>query len=177
MKTLLLLRHAKSDRSAPVASDFDRPLNRRGRKAAPAMGKAMAARGLVPDYVLVSAAVRTRQTWELVGPELRAKPMGVSFRDDLYLAPATRILRALQTIEGDPATVLVIGHNPGLEDLAGRLASDEQGRSGSEALERLQDKFPTTALAVFKFDFATWREIEPRTGALELFLTPSHLDH
>jgi phosphohistidine phosphatase len=173
MKTLLLLRHAKSDRSAPVDRDFDRPLNKRGRRAAPEMGKAMAKHGLAPDLALVSAAVRTRQTWDLLAPELTAKPMQVSFRDDLYLAPATRILRALQTIEGDPATILVVGHNPGLEDLAGRLASEEQDKKGLEALERLRNKFPTAALAVFRFDCNAWHEIEPGSGALDLFLTPS----
>jgi phosphohistidine phosphatase len=174
MKTLYLLRHAKSDPSVPI-QDKDRPLNERGRIAAPRMGAAMAARRYMPDIALVSSAERTRQTWLLAAPELgRAPP--VEFSDRLYLASALRLLDVVRQINSSASSALLIGHNPGLEDLAARLAAEDQAGKGKRALELMKAKFPTCALAVLEFDIADWQHLHLKTGRLVAFLTPAMLE-
>jgi len=171
MKTLYLLRHAKSDRSGSL-EDKERPLNRRGREAAPRIGAAMAARGLSPELVLVSTSKRTRETWDLLAPELPRKPL-IEHRDDLYLAPAARLLHIVAKIDPSVGRALILGHNPGLEDLASRLAASKQPDDGRQALERLKTKFPTCGLAVLSFAVGSWGDVKPGTGELIAFLTPA----
>jgi phosphohistidine phosphatase len=168
-KTVLLLRHAKSSREDPELADFDRPLTGRGRRDAPRMGTWMHEAGLKPDLVLCSDAKRARETWAGLGETLRcAAP--VLFERGLYMASAKALCRRLQRLPGTVGSVLVIGHNPGLEDAAQALAD---GRG--EALERLRGKFPTAALARLDFDIEDWARLEPGTGRLSLFMTPGHL--
>lgn len=164
-RTLLLLRHAKSSRDDATLDDFDRPLAPRGRKAAPVMAHEIARRGWQPDAVLVSAAKRTRQTWDLVAPKL-GRTMPAVFERAIYEAPGARILDAIRTTADDVETLLVVGHNPGLEDLSVQLASNE---SNADALGRLKDKFPTAALARFTFD-GDWRGLN--VARLEAFIRP-----
>lgn len=174
MKKLCLLRHAKSDRPVGV-EDFERPLNARGRKDAPKIAEAMHVRGLVPDAMLVSPSRRTRETWELIAPVLRtaAEPQ---FIDRLYLATAKQILDLLRQLDPDVRSALVIGHNPGIEDLAARLASDAQSREGEAAREHLRHKYPTCALTVTDFPIDDWGDLALGTGAIAAFLTPASLD-
>ncbi|MER9844038.1 histidine phosphatase family protein [Mesorhizobium australicum] len=145
MKQLLLLRHAKSSWDDPDLDDFDRPLAERGLKAARLIGRELAARDWLPDQVLVSPALRTRDTWRLVAAELPVHPR-VAFAEALYDAAAADILSQLRKADPSSGCLLVLGHNPGLEELAKRLAG-----SGSEAnaRKRLEKKFPTAALARF----------------------------
>ncbi|ESY91756.1 MULTISPECIES: histidine phosphatase family protein [unclassified Mesorhizobium] len=145
MKQLLLLRHAKSSWDDPDLDDFDRPLAERGLKAARLIGRELAARDWLPDQVLVSPALRTRDTWRLVAAELPVHPR-VAFAEALYDAAAADILSQLRKADPSSGCLLVLGHNPGLEELAKRLAG-----SGSEAKarKRLENKFPTAALARF----------------------------
>ncbi|MER8848125.1 MULTISPECIES: SixA phosphatase family protein [Mesorhizobium] len=145
MKQLLLLRHAKSSWDDPDLDDFDRPLAERGLKAARLIGRELAARDWLPDQVLVSPALRTRDTWRLVAAELPVHPR-VAFAEALYDAAAADILSQLRKADPSSGCLLVLGHNPGLEELAKRLAG-----SGSEAKarKRLEKKFPTAALARF----------------------------
>ncbi|MER8806080.1 histidine phosphatase family protein [Mesorhizobium australicum] len=145
MKQLLLLRHAKSSWDDPDLDDFDRPLAERGLKAARLIGRELAARDWLPDQVLVSPARRTRDTWRLVAAELPVHPR-VAFAEALYDAAAADILSQLRKADPSSGCLLVLGHNPGLEELAKRLAG-----SGSEAKarKRLEKKFPTAALARF----------------------------
>ena len=169
-KTVLLLRHAKSSREDPELADFDRPLTGRGRRDAPRMGSWMREAGLKPDLVLCSDAKRARQTWAGLSETLGcAAP--VLFERGLYMASAKALCRRLQRLAGAVGSVLVIGHNPGLEEVAQALA-DGKG----EALERLQRKFPTAALARLEFEIADWARLEPGTGRLSLFMTPGHLE-
>ena len=116
MKDLLILRHAKSDHSDARLRDHDRPLNARGRSAAPRMGQHLVDQGLVPDLMLCSTAIRTMQTAALVAEaaDLHAK---TEFLDELYLAPPQTILENVATRGGDSKMVLVVGHNPGCEDV------------------------------------------------------------
>lgn len=175
-RTLLLLRHAKSSWDDPALDDFDRPLAKRGREAAPRMGRAMARRGWLPDLALVSSSLRTRQTWALVAPEL-PRDIPASFDDTIYEAPAGRILDAIRAVPDDVATLLVVGHNPGFETLTAMLA----GKGGdADALERMGEKFPTAALARLSFE-ESWADLGPGPAfsegkaALTHFLTPRTL--
>ncbi len=148
MRQLLLLRHAKSSWDNPALDDFDRPLAPRGRKAAERMGRELAARNWLPQRALVSPAARTRETWELVAAALPGS-VSADFPDTLYDASAESILSELQRTPKAVKTLLVLGHTPGLEDLAGRLAGEH---SQAKAFRRLGEKFPTAALGRFEFD-------------------------
>lgn len=170
MKRLLLLRHAKSDWADGGLDDFDRPLAPRGEAAAPVMGRYLKSRKLIPDLVLCSAAKRTRQTWDLVAPELKTAPE-VRFRRGLYLAPPGRMLDALRKAPAAVKTLMLIGHNPGMAGLALRLA----GGGRKKALAALAEKFPTTALAVIDFDVADWDSVADGAGRLTAFVRPRDL--
>jgi phosphohistidine phosphatase len=169
MRRLMLLRHAKSDWSGSMR-DHDRPLAPRGRKAAPRMGHFMAQHGLVPDQVLVSSATRTRETWELVQAELGASPP-VRYDERIYEAAAERLLAVVRETGGETTSLLLVGHNPGLEELAGMLVAP-----GSSDGPRLAAKFPTTALAVLDFSVAGWAEIDRGGGRLDRFVTAEDVD-
>ncbi|AZO55429.1 MULTISPECIES: histidine phosphatase family protein [unclassified Mesorhizobium] len=145
MKQLLLLRHAKSSWDDRDLDDFDRPLAERGLKAARLIGRELAARDWLPDLALVSPALRTRDTWRLVAAELPVHPR-VAFAEALYDASAADILRQVRKADPSSGCLVVLGHNPGLEDLAKQLAGP---RSEAKARRRLDEKFPTAALARF----------------------------
>ncbi|MGX9979424.1 SixA phosphatase family protein [Methylobacterium fujisawaense] len=169
MRRLILLRHAKSDRPPGVA-DHERPLNARGRRAAPAVGAHLAREGLCPDLALVSTAARTRETWEamaatLGNPETRWRP-------EIYEAPAQRILAVIREAPDTAGTVIVVGHNPGLGDLAAGLA----GAGPRAARDRLALEFPTAAYAVIDFAGDLWGEVAPGRGRLERFVRPRDID-
>jgi phosphohistidine phosphatase len=169
MRRLMLLRHAKSDRPAGMP-DHDRPLNRRGEYDAPLIGTYLARNALIADRVLCSTAERTRQTWDLVAGQLVNRP-GVDFDERLYEAGAQAILGLLRTTAQKFHSLLVIGHNPGMHQLALMLIA-----SGDvEARERLHEKFPTAALAVIDFALDEWGKLHPRSGRLDRFVTPRQL--
>jgi phosphohistidine phosphatase len=170
MRQLLLLRHAKSSWDDPALDDFDRPLAPRGRKAAPKIGLELARRGWLPDLALVSPAARTRETWEMlaVGPQ---KPAAI-FPEPLYEASAQTLLGEVGQVSDSVRVLLLIGHNPGLEDFARRLAGDG---SDAKALARLRRKFPTAALARFTFD-GRWPELECGAARLSHLLLPKDLE-
>jgi phosphohistidine phosphatase len=173
MRQLLLLRHAKSSWDDAKMPDRDRPLNPRGRRNAVALRQAMRELGLAPDLVLVSSAKRTSETLEALEPwddTPLIEPM-----DGLYLATAPQLLAVLQGVAETVRSVLLIGHNPGLHDLAtslteGRPTADQQ----REAERRLAAGFPTASLAEFAIA-GPWWQIGPRAGRLLRFLTPADL--
>ncbi|MFN4089302.1 MAG: SixA phosphatase family protein [Alphaproteobacteria bacterium] len=170
-RTLCLLRHAKSSWDDPGAADFDRPLAARGRAAAPRMGAWLAARGLVPDAVICSSALRTRQTWDLVAPALGGRP-SVTRTGEIYEAPACRLLAAIRGAPPEARGVLLVGHNPGIQEAAERLAG---AGSDPAALARLRRKFPTGAVAVFALDDADWPALGPGGARLVAFVRPKDL--
>lgn len=151
-RQLLVLRHAKSSWDDPKLADFDRPLGPRGLKTAPLMGRELARRGWVPDLALVSAALRTRDTWRLVAAEL-TKSAPAEFTDVLYEAAAADVLAVVR--KANAASLLVLGHNPGLEEFARLLAG---AGSDAQALRKLEEKFPTAALARFEID-GDWADL------------------
>lgn len=167
MKTLLLLRHAKSSWDHRSLDDFDRPLDERGRGDAPRMGAEIAARGWTPDTVLVSPAARTRETWTLVANAL-GPGVETQFCQPLYEASADRILAEIRKTSPTCHTLMIVAHNPGLEMLANLLAGPD---SGPEPLARLARKYPTAALARLTFD-GDWSRLAWDGAALTDFLRP-----
>lgn len=173
MKTLLLLRHAKSSWDDPSLDDFDRPLNERGRKAAPRVGAWMRTSDWVPERVLCSAARRARETWARVEEALEADPPpDVEVVQGLYLAEPHRILAFVRGQPEEVERVLVVGHNPGFEDLARILA----GSGDPLARSLLGGGFPTGGLAVFRFPVERWEQVAPGGGRLEVFVRPRDLE-
>ena len=167
MLRLMLFRHAKSDRSRPGTPDRDRPLNARGRHAAPVMAAHMVSQDLVPQRVLVSTAARTLETWKLMLPSFPLKPQTV-FEGRLYESSPHTILCVIKEMPASVKSVLVVGHNPGLQTLALALIASGDAR----AREQLAEKFPTAALAVIDFAAGPWSGLRPGTGALDRFITP-----
>jgi phosphohistidine phosphatase len=165
-----LLRHAKSSLREAGQKDHERPLAPRGRKAAPQMGVVLRERGLIPELVLCSTALRTRQTWELV-QEALGTPVTTSFMDRLYDAGPAQLLTVIRGVEEGIRHLLLVGHNPGLQELALQLAG-----SGSEAdLDRLRNNLPTAGFVRLAFDEARWRDVRPGGGCLMTFLAPREL--
>lgn len=173
MPTLMLLRHAKSDQETKL-EDHERPLSKRGRHDAPRMGEYMRAQGYEPDLVLCSTSERTRETWNLVGPRLKLQPK-VRFDRGLYLAAWPALLAISQGTLADVNALLMIGHNPGVEQLAIALALQPKTPSERVRAETMSKKYPTCALAVLEFDGA-WPGIKPGTGRLTAFVRPKDLD-
>jgi phosphohistidine phosphatase len=171
MLTLSLLRHAKSSWKNPTIPDHDRPLNSRGKADAPLMGKAMAKHGLVPDLVLCSTARRTRDTLDLVLPELKAEPK-IVYEDSLYHGTPQEMLAILQNVPASASQVLLVGHNPELES----FALDLIGSGPKQLKDRIEAKYPTAALAVMRFLTGAWKDVGVNSGKLELFLTPADVE-
>jgi phosphohistidine phosphatase len=170
-KQLFLLRHAKSSWDDLALPDHDRPLSKRGRKAAAAMRRLAQSDGLSPDRVYVSSALRTMKTLEAIEPW--DDPPIVEVREDLYLAPASKILELLRGVPEAARAVLLIGHNPGLQDLAVLLMGGD-GQGAKDAARRLADSYPTGALTEFELD-CSWLQIGRGSGRLRRFVTPREL--
>jgi phosphohistidine phosphatase len=167
---LMLLRHAKSEKAEPGKRDHARRLNGRGQNDAPLIGAYMARHALIPDLVLVSGAARTRETWERLASALSASPR-VSYEERLYDAGSEAVLAVLRETAPEVRTLMVVGHNPGLHDLARLLIA-----SGDvEARERLNEGLPTSGLAVIDFAGDAWRKLHPHGGRLERFVSPRSL--
>lgn len=171
MHQLLLLRHAKSSWDDSAQPDRDRPLNKRGRRSAVAMRQAMREFGLLPDLVLVSPAKRTLETMYALEP-WDDTPL-VEPQDDLYLANETSLLRTLQGVAETVRTVLLIGHNPGMHDLALLLA--DPSASAAQPLDAVREGFPTGALAEFSVT-GPWSHLGAGSARLMRFLTPRMLE-
>lgn len=168
MLTLVLLRHAKSSWADPGQRDFDRPLNDRGRKAAPTAGKALHDLGFHPDLVACSASRRTRATLDLVLPQLKGPAPATEFNEALYHASIEGLLSYLHAIKDGPRNVLLVGHNPGLHGLALTL----YGSGTHETLVLLRNHFPTAAFACFTFAGTSWKDIGTGNGHMTAFVTP-----
>jgi phosphohistidine phosphatase len=162
----MLLRHAKSD--WPDVPDRDRPLAKRGRRDAPVVGRWLRDRGYLPEVVVCSDARRTRQTWELIAPELGGSP-AVRFEPRAYGASAMALLYLVRELPGQCRSALLIGHNPGIAELADSLAA------GEARARRLG--FPTAAVAVFGLA-GDWPALDPGTpgqASLLGYTTPAEL--
>lgn len=148
MDRLILMRHGKAEQHAATGGDFERALAPRGQADAALMGQVLAKAGLVPDLALVSSARRTRETWDATSPAFPAAQAQV--RRDLYHAEVQDVLAAIREEAPDSGTVMVVGHNPGLHELALRMALG--GPVDPARLAKLRGKFPTATVAVFSID-------------------------
>lgn len=172
VKTLGLFRHAKSDWDDPRARDFDRPLNGRGRRGAALMGRHIIAHGIRWGRILASPAVRVTQTIEI---SMQAANIRAPVRWDrrIYLASSPTLIELLREQEGDPASILMVGHNPGLEDVIFDLVPDD---GGSPLRDVVEEKFPTAAFAVLEMDIAAWADLEEGSARLVHLARPRDLD-
>ncbi len=166
MRRLMLLRHAKTERAEPGARDRDRKLTKRGRTDAPVIGAYMAHHRLVPDLVLISPAVRVQETWAMVLPAFGKAPRVVK-DERIYNASAERLLNVIAEAR-NAHSLLVVGHNPGLQDIAVRLIAT----GDVETREQVTEKLPTSGLVVIDFSIDDWARLHPHSGRLERFVTP-----
>lgn len=174
MKRLFLLRHAKAERETPGSDDEARALAPRGREDASRMGRYLCEEVYIPDLVLCSSAVRTKQTLELLLPELGARP-AVQYLDELYLARPDTILSLVRQAQDAAGSLMIVGHNPGLADCANALAREPESRAMRKRYLSMMEKFPTGALAVLDFEIAQWRAVAAAAGELEIFMRPKDL--
>ncbi|ODU20636.1 MAG: histidine phosphatase family protein [Sphingomonas sp. SCN 67-18] len=172
MKTLTLLRHAKSGWDDMVARDFDRPLNAKGMRAARTMGRHMRAQGLTFDAVIASPAARVAETlndvWDGYGEALAP-----NWDRRVYLASAATLLDLIREVPASADRLLLVGHNPGLEDLVLMLVPD---RADDRLRDDVEEKFPTASLAELEFDVTEWAALAADSAVLKRFVRPRDLD-
>lgn len=166
MRHLMLLRHAKTERAEPGERDRDRKLTKRGCADAPLIGAYLVRHRLVPELALISPAERAQQTWKLLAASFAKAPKVVT-DERIYNATADKLM----TVLSEPRTarsLLVVGHNPGIHDLAVELIA----AGDVEARERVTEKLPTSGLVVIDLAFDDWQLLHPRSGRLERFVSP-----
>lgn len=166
---LSILRHAKSSWDEAGASDFDRPLNDRGRKAAERVGRELKLRAIRFDHVLASPAARVRETLERLACGYGALPP-VQFEERLYAADEKTLLALIMALPGTVHAPLLVGHNPGLHELLLGLSGD------SDLRRRVAEKFPTAAFAALELPAVRWCELGSETGRLQALILPRELD-
>lgn len=169
MKRLILLRHAKAV-AKDAAEDFDRVLAPGGRAQMTVMARYLADERLAPDLAIVSPSARTRETWSLAKLAL-AEEIPAVFEARVYEASDEMLLAVLRETGAEIRSAILVGHNPGIEDLARRLV----GYGDRYAAGRMMESFPTAALAVVDIAVETWRDVEIRSGRLDRFVTPASL--
>jgi len=170
MKKLALFRHAKSDWSDGSTRDFDRPLNDRGREAAAALGRYVRDHNLSSEHIIASPAVRVTETLE-VAQQAFGRPWQVHWDRRIYLASSATLLDLVHQQDDNHQSLLMAGHNPGLEDLI--LETVPEGSNNYR--DQVEEKFPTGALAIIRFDCDSWNAVERGKGILELLVFPREL--
>jgi phosphohistidine phosphatase len=163
---LMLLRHAKAEKAEGAMRDRDRPLNARGRGDAVEIAIYLRDHNLLPDRAVVSSARRTRETWERMATEI-STDLSVEYEDRLYNAGTDTILDVIKAVGRSAPTLLVIGHNPGMHDMARRLLAHRAGSTRT-----LDEGLPTAGLVVIDFAGEDWRNLAPKSGRLKVFVTP-----
>ena len=175
MKILGLFRHAKSDWHDPRARDFDRPLNARGREGAAVMGRHIRDHGVRWDRMIASPAIRCAETIE-IACQAAGRPVAINWDRRIYLASSATLIDLLREQDGDsdasPRAILMVGHNPGLEDLIFDLVPDD----GSRPLrDEVEVKFPTAAYAVRECGIERWADLAERCARLVHLTRPRDL--
>ncbi|HEY0224430.1 MAG TPA: histidine phosphatase family protein [Pseudolabrys sp.] len=171
MRRLILFRHAKAEASEPGMEDRARVLVERGRKDAAKIGAYMAGHALIPDKVVMSPAKRTQETWKYAASAFKPAP-GAMTADTLYDATPHAIFGVIKDAPASAHTLLVLGHNPGLYEVAMMLIAT----GDIDARERLREKLPTAGLAIIEFAFDDWGKLHPQSGRLERFVSPKWLE-
>ncbi|MFG2879031.1 SixA phosphatase family protein [Streptomyces sp. NPDC048337] len=165
---LVLLRHAKS--AWPDVADHERPLGPRGLRDSPAAGRWLRDAGCLPALVICSTALRARETWALAAGQLGIE-VPVRFDERVYAAEPEDLLEVMSEVPEEVQTLLLVSHNPGLADLAVSLAREAVDAAEAEAIKRLSEKFPTSAIAVFACP-GPWQELVPGSARLTHFAVP-----
>ncbi len=160
MKRLYLLRHAKSSWKDPELADYDRPLNKRGKRDAPFMGQRLKKQGVRPDIILSSPAKRARRTAKLIAQEIDYPPKQIQWLESLYAAGSESMLQIISEIDDGFSQVLLVGHNPGLTDLAERLTGT------------LVDNIPTAGVMAIDFEIESWANMMEGSGTVVFFDYP-----
>ena len=176
MRRLMLLRHAKTEHDAPSGRNQDRRLDKRGRDDSAEIGGWIGRHPPFPDLVLVSPAIRAHQTWQIAWDAMKdlAPEPQVEFTPELYGAEPSRLLQIVREASGpDPRRLMLVGHNPGMHELALALA----GSGDAAGRQALADNLPTAGLAVFDFSTDDWNDVAFRRGRLVLFVSPKLLKH
>ena len=174
MRRLMLLRHAKTEHDAPSGRDQDRRLDHRGHRDAAEIGGWIGRHPPFPDHVMVSPAARARQTWEIAWAAMQqhAAPPQVEFLPELYGADPAELLQAVRAATAeDPKRLMMVGHNPGMHELALMLI----GSGDAAARSALADNLPTSGLVIFDFAVDDWNDVTFRRGRLVLFVSPKLL--
>jgi phosphohistidine phosphatase len=173
MRRLMLLRHAKTETDAPSGRDQDRRLDDRGRNDAAEIGGWIATHPPFPEFVLVSSATRTQQTWDIAWAAMKdvVPPPQVELLPELYGADPPQILAAVRSSAADAQRLMVVGHNPGMHELALALA----GSGDAAGRKALAGNLPTSGLAVLDFAVDDWDDVAFRRGRLVLFVSPKLL--
>ena len=158
MKTLYVLRHAKSSWKDLKLSDFERPLNKRGKKAAPVMGKLMLEKGLLPELIISSPAERAKQTANLIKDSAKIHSE-IKFDERIYEASTNTLVHILSEVNANISSVMIVGHNPGFEGIVGILTGE-------------YERMPTAALAVIQLNIDSWQEVTQDCGNLITVFRP-----
>lgn len=174
MKTVYLFRHAKSDWADGGLKDHERPLSERGKKAAPEMAAYIKSKKYRPDIVLCSTARRTVETFDALKDAL-GDDLTVRFEDSIYLAEPHKLLDRLTWLDSDIKSAMIIGHNPGLAQLAAILTRSPEDTDEEKLHKRMRDKFSTAALAVIKVPIKAWDDLKVGHGRLADFMRPKDL--
>jgi phosphohistidine phosphatase len=167
MKSILILRHAKSDWNNPSLSDFNRPLNKRGLKDAPRMGQVLKTTSIMPDLIVSSPSMRTKATVELAMPE-SIYTGDILWIDSLYGGGFYDILNALHSVPDTLSRPMIVGHNPGVEETVSLLLSPQ----GQSPTTHAHIRIPTAGLAYLDAHVETWRDLKPGSCVLRWFLIP-----
>jgi phosphohistidine phosphatase len=172
LKILGLYRHAKSNWNDARARDFDRPLSERGRRGAAIMARHIRDYGVKWNRIIASPAVRVAETIE-IGGETSPASFKVNWDRRIYLASSATLLDLLREVDDEPEAVLMVGHNPGLEDLIFDLVPDD---GGSPLRDMVEEKFPTAAFAVLELDIEHWADLREDSARLTHLMRPRDLD-
>ncbi len=160
MKTLYIIRHAKSSWSSSAKSDFERPLNKRGERDAPIMGDMLKQKNILPDLIIASPANRAKTTAMIIANSILYKEDDIFFIKDLYLASNEEILDILKSVDPAINSLFLVGHNPGLTDLINQLS------------DRHIDNLPTTGIYAIEFDVSSWKLLDSSCAKTLFFEYP-----
>lgn len=163
MKTLYLVRHAKSSWKFPELDDFERPLNKRGKRDAPAMGRFLKDKDIMPDIIISSPAVRASMTTRIISDILSYPLSRVKYSDEIYEADTTSLLKVVSRVDDKFNSTMLIGHNPGMTYFANMLAK-----------ARI-DNIPTCGIFCTELDISSWQEILENCGTFKFFEYPKNL--
>ena len=163
MKTLYLVRHAKSSWKYRDLDDFDRPLNKRGERDAPAMGQFLKGKTIIPDIIISSPAIRASMTTRILSNFLSYPFKKVQFSEDIYEADISSLFKVLSRVDDKFASVMMVGHNPGMTYFANVLVN-----------ARI-DNIPTCGVVCSDLDISSWQDISEKCGTMKFFRFPKNL--